>query len=183
MTKVNQTTSSLRAVCLCGCISWSDGSEWGVEKGVRGWDCFIFVYFLPSLKISTDYSAVRRYSRLMDWRLMGFFFFCFLFFVFSFLFPLLLSRSFSFFLVCCFLFIFHRRPDGLVFTAPFSVISSSWWSVAPLNIVWCSTEPSNEYFLSLILFKCRSVRSLLKDPLLQLSNTLIMYYNIKISKL
>ena len=88
MTKVNQTTSSLRAVCLCGCISWSDGSEWGV----RGWDCFIFVYFLPSLKISTDYSAVWSYSRLMDWRLMGIFFLFFPF-LFSFLFPLLLSRS------------------------------------------------------------------------------------------
>ena len=102
MTKVNQTTSSLRAVCLCGCISWSDGSEWGV----RGWDCFIFVYFLPSLKISTDYSAVRSYSRLMDWRLMGIFFFFFFFLFFS------LFSFLSFFLVLpCLLFPFYFPPS------------------------------------------------------------------------
>ena len=95
----------------------------GGGEGGEGVRLFYFCLF-PS--IPEDFNGLLGRAELQPTDGLttdGDFFFVF---SFSFLFPLLLSRSFSFFLVCCFLFIFHRRPDGLVFTAPFSVISSSW---------------------------------------------------------
>ena len=105
MTKVNQTTSSLRAVCLCGCISWSDGSEWGVEKGGWGGEIvlFLFISFHPwRFQRITRPCGVTADWWIDDW--WGFFFCFFLFFsLFSFL---------SFFLVLpCLLFPFYFPPS------------------------------------------------------------------------